>query len=259
MHGPSNTEYCDDTMMAYEAARRVFRPGEALTFDAAYRLAHLPLVAPGHADAIARKDGTDYLNGKYAAPRHSLVLPVDATELGRSDAFRLFEKELRAFSFSDKIQWTLSQERASKLHATIVNGLAEPEFARCADQVAKALAPLGKLSVRIGGPFLGQFNTGRMYLPVYPECRDGEDIFALIQGACGARVTRFYVVGYYHFASPLAAAETNELAGLVERWRHRTVAHLPVKSLAIQSTNDDLALSARIVATIPVGSRRRQL
>lgn len=258
MHGPSNTEYCDDTVMGYEAARRVFVPGEALTFDAAYRLAHLPLVAPGHADAIASKDGTDYLNGKYAAPRHSLVLPVGSRELNKSEAFRLFEKELRSFSFSDKIEWTLSQERASKLHATIVNGLAEPEFARCADAVATTLAPLGERSVRIGGPFLGQFNTGRIYLPVYPECHNGEDILALIQSACGARLTRFYVVGYYHFASPLTPAETKELAGLVERWRHRTIAHLPVKSLAIQSTNDDLALSARIVATIPVGSHRRQ-
>ncbi|PWK70793.1 hypothetical protein [Aminobacter sp. AP02] len=256
MDGPADTKYCDDTVMAYEAARRVFLPGGALTFDAAYRLAHLPLVSPGHPDAIASKEGTDYLDGRYEIARHSLVLPIDAGELARSEVFGAFERELRAFSFSDKIEWTLSQQRASKLHATIVNGLAEPEFGRCADAAATVLRSTRGFSVRIGGPFLGEFNTGRIYFPVYPEQRGGNDIFALIQDACGAMQTRLYLIGYYHFASSLTPAETDELAGLVEQWRHRVLAHLAVKSLAIQSTNDDLALSARIVSTIPVGDRQ---
>lgn len=246
-------KFCDDTVMAYDASRRVFGPGEALAFDDAYRLAHLPLVAPGHPEIIAGKDGTDYRNGTYETPRHSLVVPVDAGQLGTSEAFLQFETELRSFSFSDKIAWQLGHERAGKLHATIVGGLSEPDIARCTDAAAAALAPLGALSLRIGGPFLGRINTGRIYLPVYPCCHDGEDVFGLVQQACGARQTRFYVVGYFHFAAALTVAETTDLAGLVERWRHRVLAELPVRSLAVMATNDDLALSGRVVATIPVG------
>jgi hypothetical protein len=243
-------KFCDDTVMAYDASRRIFSPGEVLAFDEAYRLAHLPLVAPGHAEIISTKDGTDYRNGTYKTPRHSLVVPVDAGQLARSETFRQFEAELRSFSFSDKIAWRLGDERAGKLHATVIGGLSE--IVRCTDAVAAALAPLGAFSLRIGGPFLGRINTGRIYLPVYPCCHDGDDVFALVQRACGARLSRFYVIGYYHLAEPLTVAETADLAGLAERWRRRVLAELPVTSLAIQSTNDDLALSGRVVMTIPV-------
>lgn len=247
------TSFCDDTVMAYDASRRSFAPGEALTFDDAYRLAHLPLVAPGHPEIIAGKDGTDYRNGTYQTSRHSLVVPIDAGKLAGSEAFRAFEAELRSFSFSDKIAWQIGRERTSKLHATIVGGLSEPDLAGSADAAAAALAPLGEISLRIGGPFLGRINTGRIYLPIYPCRFQGEDVFALVQRACGARQTRFYVIGTYHFAATLTAAETADLAGLAERWRRRTLAELPVRSLVVQATNDDLALSARVVATIPVG------
>jgi len=246
-------KFCDDTVMAYDASRRVFGPGEALAFDDAYRLAHLPLVAPGHPEIIAAKDGTDYRNGRYETSRHSLVVPIDSGELGRAEAFEEFEAELRSFSFSDKIAWQLGRERAGKLHATIVGGLSDPDVARCMAAVTETFAPLGPLALRIGGPFLGRINTGRIYLPVYPCCHDGENIFGLVQQACGARLTRFHVIGLYHFAAALTVAETADLAGLMQRWQRRVLAELPVTSLAVMATNDDLALSGRIVATIPVG------
>jgi hypothetical protein len=248
-------KFCDDSVLAYDASRRVFSPGEALTFDNAYRLAHLPLVAPGHAAIISTKDGTDYHNGRYETPRHSLVVPIDAGQLARSETFRQFEAELRSFSFSDKIAWQLGDERAGKLHATVVGGLSEKDIARCAEAAAGALAPLGAVSLRIGGPFLGRINTGRIYLPVYPCCHDGKDVFTLVQSACGARLSRFYVIGYYHLAAPLTVAETADLAGLAERWRRRVLAELPVTSFVVMATNDDLALSGRVVATIPAGPR----
>lgn len=249
----SDTQYCDDAMLAYAAARRVFLAGEALTFDKAYRLAHLPLVAPDHPDVIESEAGKDYRSGRYAATRYSLTLPIDADELGRSAGFQACEEELCGLSFSAKINWEIGRERAKKLHATVVGGLSEGDIEACARAAAAALAPLGQISIRLGGPFLGTMNTGRIYLPVYPECRDGKDVLGLVQATCGARQSRFYGVGYYQLAATLTVAETEELAGLVERWRERTLAVLTTGSLAIQATNDDLALSARIVTSIPVG------
>lgn len=249
------TSFCDDTDMVYDASRRGFAPGEALTFDDAYRLAHLPLVAPGHAEIIVGKDETDYRNGRYEAPRYSLVVPVDASGLSASEAFRAFEAELRSFSFSDKIAWELGRKRTSKLHATIVGGLSKADVERCAQAAAGALASLGPLSIRLAGPFLGRINTGRIYLPVYPCRHNGEDVLGLVQSACGARQTHFYVVGIYHFTAALTVAETADLAALAEGWRRQTLAELPVTSLAVLATNDDLALSARVVATIPAGGQ----
>ncbi|WP_378945172.1 hypothetical protein [Mesorhizobium sp. ANAO-SY3R2] len=240
-------------MLAYAAARRDFFPGEALTFDRAYRLAHLPLVAPDHPDVIESEEGKDYFSGRYAATRYSLTLPIDAGELGRSGEFQAFEQELRRLSFSAKINWEIGRERAEKLHATVIGGLSEADIEPCARAAAAALAPFGALSIRLGGPFLGTMNTGRIYLPVYPECHEGKDILGLVQAACGTRQSRFYGVGYYHFSAPLTVAETEELAGLIERWRESTLATLAIGSLAIQATNDDLALSGRIVTSIPVG------
>lgn len=248
-------QFCDDTVMAYNASRRSLAPGEALTFDEAYRLAHLPLVAPGHPGVIESADGKDYRNGRYETPRYSLVVPIDAGALTASQAFRAFETELRSLPFSGKIAWQIGRERASRLHATIVGGLAEADLARCVQAAADALAAIGDVSLRIGGPFLGRFNTGRIYLPVYPSLSGGEDAFGLVQQACGARQTRFYVVGLYHFAEELTVADTADLAGLVERWRRVTLAELPVTSLAVMATNDDLALSGRIMTTIPVGGQ----
>ncbi|GAA2835912.1 hypothetical protein EDC40_10615 [Aminobacter aminovorans] len=248
-------KFCDDTVMAYDASRRVFEAGDALTFDAACRLAHLPLVAPAHAEVIPGKEGKDYRNGRYDTPRHSLVVPVDAGALGAAETFQAFEAELRSFSFSNKIAWQLGRERAGKLHATIVGGLSASGIGRCVEAAAAASTPLGLISLRIGGPFLGRLNTGRIYLPVYPCCHDGEDVFGLVQQACGARLSRFYGVGMYHFAAALTVAETADLARLAERWRRSVLAELPVTSLAVMATNDDLALSGRVVATIPLGER----
>lgn len=240
-------------MLAYAGARRNFLPGEALTFDRAYRLAHLPLVAPDHPDAIMSEAGKDYSRGRYVATRYSLTLPIDADELGRSGEFRAFEEQLQALSFSAKINWQICRERSAKLHATIIGDLNEADTESCARAAAAALAPLGASSVQLGGPFLGTINTGRIYLPVYPECRQGKDVLGLVQAAWGTRQTRFYGVGYYHLSAPLTVAETAELAGLLNRWKERRLATLAIRSLAIQATNDDLALSGRIVAPIPVG------
>ena len=57
--------YCDDEMLAYRSSRKIYQPGERIVFDEGYRLAHLPLVNPGHPAAISEADGRDYRNGIY--------------------------------------------------------------------------------------------------------------------------------------------------------------------------------------------------
>lgn len=245
--------FCDDMAMTYDASRRLFAPGERLSFDESYRLAHLPLVVPGHADVIRSVPDRDYVDGRYERPRHSLIAPVSAADLMASPVFREMEAEMRAASFAAKIHWGLCETRAATLHATIVNGLVERDIDTCAKAVADGLRFIDAITFRLGGPFIGMKNFGRIYFPVYPQIIRGEDAFALIQDACGAPRTRFYVVGYYHLTDALDAPETHDLALLLERWRGRIMAELTLSTLTIQATNDDLALTGRPVARIELG------
>ena len=199
-------------MLNYASSRRVFRPGDTLAFDPAYRLAHLPLVAPRHPASIRAVPGQDYRDGTYLKPRYSLVAPIRSRDLTASPAFQALEAELRAASFAPKFAWDLGERRAAKLHATVVNGLQEANVEACAAAVTRTLARLGPLSFRLGGPFVGNKNLGRIYFPVYPQAIDGDNSFGVIQDAVGGARTRFYVAGYYNLVDELDAAETADLA-----------------------------------------------
>ncbi len=248
------TVFCDDEMMTYDESRKTFSVGESLLFDDAYRLAHLPLVAPGHPEVIPHTPGKDYLHGRYDQPRYSLVVPISSEELTASVTFRALETEICPCSFSAKIQWQLCEERSNKLHATIVNSLCETDIEPCVSAVESVVDCIGSVAIRLGGPFLGCQNTRRIYFPIYPQCVEGKDAFALVQEACQVQRTRFYVVGYYHLKSTLSAIETMELNDLMERWRRHYVAEIRVTKFDVQSTNDDLALSGQVLRTIPLSS-----
>lgn len=242
--------YCTDADLNYAQSRHAFAPGAALTFDHAYRLAHLPLVAPQHPLVIHEIAGQDYRSGRYEKARHALVVMIPPEALASSPVFRAFESELRTAPFAPKVDWELCARRATKLHATVVNGLTVDAAEACVDAVSRTVRKLGPLSLRLGGPFAGDKNLGRLYLPVYPRRLNGDDAFGVIQDAAGTRRTRFYSVGYYNLVEELDAAETASLARLIDRWGPRTVAELPVTSFVVHATNDDLALSARPVITI---------
>jgi hypothetical protein len=224
---------------------RIFQPGDTLEFDTSYRLTHLPLVAPHHPAAIREMAGENYRNGQYDVPRYSLVVPVPMEALTSSSEFQALEREMRAAAFADKIAWELCERRASKLHASLINDLMEADAEHCADAVARLLPRLGPVLFRLGGPFIGNKNTGRIYFPAYPREIDGEDAFALIQDAAGAARTRFYAIGYYHLVDQLDPRETADLAALLDHWRSVILAEVQVASLVVHATNDNLALSGR--------------
>ena len=48
----------------------------------------------------------------------------------------------------------------------------------------------GPISVHLKGPFIGDRNFGRIYLPVYPQQIDGQDPFALLQESIGVSPTK---------------------------------------------------------------------
>ena len=242
--------YCDDAALGYAAARRRFGRGEALRFDESYRLAHLPLVAPSHPAVLRFAAGADYRDGRYAAARYSLVVPVSARDLAASSAFQAMDAALQKSRFAHKIAFDLCEARAAKLHVTIGSGLAPSDLERHARAVATVLAGLGALRCKLLGPFLGSKNTGRIYFPAYPERRNGDDTFALVQDALGVRRTRLYLLGYYNLVDELDAAETSALQDIVDAWGGVEMLHVCSGECIIQATNDDLVLSGRAVVRI---------
>ena len=58
----ADREFCSDEELDYGRSRFLFAPGKGFRLDEAYRLAHLPLVAPTHPDVIGAR-GNFLLDG----------------------------------------------------------------------------------------------------------------------------------------------------------------------------------------------------
>ena len=242
--------YCDDEMMAYRSARKIFQPGESIVFDEAYRLAHLPLVNAGHPAVISEVDGRDYRNGIYEKTRYALVMPISADAFLESNEAQALELAMKSASFAPKIAWEMGERRRLQLHATLAGGVPETDLDRHVAVVQDVLDHIGPISVCLKGPFLGTRNFGRIYFPVYPQNIRGGDPFARVQKIIGVAPTKLYLVGYYHMREELDPLETRELAELIDQWRDRIVVTTTIPLLELYATNDDLALSARVHAKI---------
>lgn len=247
--------FLTDADLAYAAMRRRFQPGERLAFDPAYRLAHLPLVAPGHPAVIAEAPGKDYRRGRYAEPRHAVVLAIPDALLAASPAFLAIEAAMRAARFSGKLAWQILLARAGRLHATLAGGLDADAAEKAIATVAALLPRLGPLSFRLGGPMVGDRNHGRIYFPAYPREVDGDDPLARLQEALGRPRSRFYGVGYYNFLDELDVAETAELVTMLAGWEGLVVAEASLGHVEVIATNDDLVLSGRVIAAIDPSGR----
>ena len=250
---PQNTTFCTDADLGYQRSRTLFPPGRGLVLDESYRLAHLPLVAPRHADVISAQDGKFYSHGRH--PRvASLVLPVAHDMLFGSAAYRALDAELRAAPFAKKLAWDLPERRKARLHATLCGQLAvgDPAFTIDAERKA-ALRRIGPLRIRLAGLFSGNVNLGRLYLAVYPEMRDGVNAIHLIQRAMGRPPTDLYVVGLHNFVDHLDAREADALGELIARWWARPILEFTCDHLWNLGAGDDLALDSSIDELVPLG------
>ncbi len=243
---------CSDDELDYLASRTQFEQGQGLLLDEAYRLAHLPLVAPGHPRVIARRDGRPYEMGRHERV-FTLVLPVADEVLKRSPAYLALEAELRASPFAAKIAWDILERRRHKLHATLCGSLATGNKPPVLDAGQRdALRRLGPVTVELRGLFSGNVNLGRLYLRAYPEKRDGRNVFHRIQQLLGRRTTSLYVVGIYNLNDDLDPSECSILSDILTRWWDRPIARFQAEALWLLGTNDDLLLDSETVGFVPL-------
>jgi len=240
---------CDDDDLGYLGSRTQFTAGRAFELDETYRLAHLPLTAPAHPRVIARRAGAFYEMGRHE-PVYSLVLPISASALHDSAAYRALQAEIAASPLGGKIAWNIVERRGPKLHATICGSLGTGNTPPRLDAARReGLARLGPVSVELRGLFSGNVNLGRLYFRVYPEKRDGINMFSRIQQVLGCRETSLYLVGIYNLIDDLDAVEAAALSQLIDRWWDEPILRFQADVLWLLGANDDLVLESRVAET----------
>jgi hypothetical protein len=243
---------CGDDELDYLANQTQFDQGQGLLLDEAYRLAHLPLVAPHHPRVIARREGRSYEMGQHE-PVFSLVLPIADELLHCSAAYLALEAELKASPLAAKIAWDVVERRRHKLHATLCGSLARGETPPVLDAgQGDALKRLGPVTVELRGLFSGNVNRGRLYLRAYPEKRDGLNMFHRIQQVLGRRMTNLYVVGIYNLTDDLDASECSILSALLARWWDRSIVTFRAEALCLLGATDDLVLGPETAEIVPL-------
>jgi len=238
-------EFCSDSDLGYDRSRTRFVAGEGLSLDERYRLAHLPLVAPGHPAVIPTRAGTDYDQGRH--PRvSSLVVPVPWRALFAADSFRELDRDMKASPFAPKIAWHVIEARRERLHATLCGAPVISESQR------RQLAQIAPITVELRGLFSGNVNVGRLYLRAYPERRNGANPFHQIQRILARPESSLYLVGLYNLTDHLTAAEAAALAALIDRWWHRPILRFKVSSLWLLWARDDLVLEGGVEEVLPL-------
>jgi len=246
--------FCNDAELGYQRSRTAFAENHPLLLDEPYRLAHLPLVARGHPNVIARQEGRFYEMGQHPTV-FSLVLPIDEALLAASAALARLDDELRRAPFARKIAWDLLPRRADRLHATLCGTLSTGQAPLLDRKTREAIAAIGPFQVELRGLFSGNVNRGRLYLRAYPEKRGGLNPLQAIQNALGRAPSDLYLIGLYNLTDHLDAEETAALAELIARWWDEPLLRFEATTLWLLGCRDDLVLDADLVDVLPLHDR----
>jgi hypothetical protein len=188
---------------------------DSLRLDEHYRTRHLPLLTDRFRGPLAPDPGP----GEFWPPVRSLVVPLPDP---RPEAFL---SALADSSLAGLVWWRGLDLRAERVHATLVHGSGEPR---------ELDAPID-LVVR--GPWVGQYNIGRIYLPVEPA--DERSALALA-------AERPLLAGYLQLTADVTGDAYAELRDLVATFQPLRM-HARVPRLHVLETMDDLALRSRVV------------
>lgn len=188
---------------------------ESLVLDERYRSRQLPLLS----DRPRGPVGPDAGAGEFWPPVRSLVVPLPDP---RPEPFLSALADSR---LAGLVWWRGLELRADRVHATLVHGSDQP---RALD------APID-LVVR--GPWIGQFNVGRIYLPVEPADE---------RAAIALAAERPLLAGYLQLTADVTGDDYAELRDLIKTFQPM---RMPVRVHRFQvlETMDDLALRSRIL------------
>ena len=197
-----NILLCDDDDLGYQASRSQFTPGAGFALDETYRLAHLPLVGAASSEGDCHPAG-------YVL-RHGLPFQGRIPRPARAGygSFRS-KPELKATPLAGKIAWGVVERRRGSCMRRSADRRRPSTVRRWRDR-----PDLGRASRAV----LGQRQSWPSLFRVYPEKRDGINLFKRVQRLVGCRETGLYLVGMYNFIDDLDAHEAAALVALIDRW-----------------------------------------
>lgn len=233
------TFFADNLTMDYT---RAIGGESGLKFDDRYRYAQLPLVAPGHPAIISQDAQGKYNLGKRNAAL-SYVVPISYRDLMASAVTLTVLDELKQASFGRKLNWDMLERRSELLHATLGTVNEMPEIG------VNQLEQLGVdgFQFRLKGLFRGSFNTGRLYIQLYPEIRDGKPITDEIGASLGLMPTRTLLCGFLNFTEELNFDELAQLDMVLERSQDATLSEQFCDGVNLMKSFDDLVLSSEVI------------
>ena len=111
---------------------------------------------------------------------------------------------------------------------------------------------LGPVSVELRGLFSGNVNLGRLYFRVYPEKRDGINMFHRIQQVLGCRETRSMSSASTISSTISMPPRLLPCSQLIDRWWNEPILRFQADALWLLGANDDLVLESTVVETLPL-------
>ncbi|GAA1370848.1 hypothetical protein [Catellatospora chokoriensis] len=215
---------------------------DVLRLDDRYRRRHLPLL---HEAPRPRLAGDDLSPAEYWPPIRSAVIPIDDAALRADADVAAFLDDLRA-ALGPAVWWPGLRLRAGLLHTTLAPGLG-PE-------AALPDGPLAAIHLVVRGPWLGRFNTGRIYLPV--QAADAASARQL--EAARVRLAaehRPLLAGYLQLTGDVRGERYAALRGLVRRYQARIQVPVTPADLWLMDTMDDLVLRSRVARRVPFAAK----
>ncbi|WP_328691743.1 hypothetical protein OG879_34900 [Streptomyces caniferus] len=234
------------TDLSRQAAEYDWAAHEALTLDQRYRERQLPLL-----DSRVRAPlGPEAGAAEYWPPIRSAVLPIDSGRLAADAGFTAFLDDLRGSDVTSLVWWPGLAMRADRLHATLAGGL---------DRGQELPAQLAsRIDVVVRGPWVGRFNTGRIYLPVQAADVASATALAQVRTRTGA-AHRPLLAGCVQLTDEVTGDAYRQLRDIVATHQSRIAVHMPLSELWLMDTMDDLVLRSRLAARIPLQNHARPL
>ncbi len=238
-----NRSVAQDMIMAFSSQRKRYDGSHDLRFDRHYRVAQLPLVDSNHPLALNVDSDKNYRYGHREA-KQSMIIPIDGDALFESQNLKDFVHRISNTSVGRKICWDMKRIRHEKLHATICGFSSQSALPKLPFETIQGIHAF---SFELRGLFMGNFNTGRIYICLYPECEEDTPITDRITDAIGIPANRLLLCGFLNLKEELTATEAKVLDELCSAASSIVFGSQVCEELIILESTDDLVLNSRIV------------
>ncbi|MGX1760051.1 hypothetical protein ACWIG5_24595 [Streptomyces lydicus] len=234
------------TALSRQAAAYDWAADRALTLDQRYRERQLPLLHDRARAPLGPETGA----AEYWPPIRSAVIPLDSHRLAADPGITAFLDDLRRSDVAPLIWWPGLALRADRMHATLAGGLEEtPEF---------HAHSIPHIEVIVRGPWIGRFNTGRIYLPVQAADAESATTLARLRTRTGAP-HRPLLAGCLQLTDDVTGTAYRQLRDLVTTHQSRIAVRLPLTELWLMDTMDDLVLRSHLTTRIPLRTSSQPL